>query len=341
MAESHHRSDILFAFGVALLLCFAYLERDVLLLTYVSALFAVVLSPMIEGIRRIRIGGWHPGRGLAIFILLIGVLALLALAFAFMLPPIVRDARSLIAEWPTRAAQITERIQRLPLAGHLDVQTLQQTLAGAVGGVLGLFKKVTGGLLTFFSGVILTAYFILDGERAFHWVMSLFPAGRRARLQSTLIRAQGRVRHWLVGQAALMLILGVLSTITFAALQIKYSSALGFLAGLLNIVPIVGPLVSVVLAALVAGLDSWPKLLGVLVFYAVYQQIENAYLTPRIMRASVDLPALAVIIALSVGGALAGILGALVAVPTAAWVAVLVEEYIVDRNAGNPAPSQQ
>ncbi len=340
MPDSHHRSDIVFAFAVALLLYFAYLERGVLLLIYVSALFAVVLSPMIEAIRRVRIGGWRPGRGLAIFILLVGVLAGLGVILGFVLPPIVRDIRALVAEWPTRAAQITERIQRLPLASRFDVQTLQQHLAGAVGGVLGLFKKITGGLLTFFSGVILTAYFILDGDRAFHWVMSLFPATRRTRLESTLIRAQEKVRHWLVGQAALMLILGVLSTITFALLQIKYFSALGFLAGLLNIVPIVGPLVSVVLAALVAALDSWLKLVGVLVFYAVYQQIENAYLTPRIMRASVDLPALAVIIALSVGGALAGILGAMVAVPTAAWVAVLVDEYLVDRHT-HPAPSKQ
>lgn len=341
MAEANHRADILFTFAVALLLYFAYLEREVLLLIYVSALFAVVLSPVIESIRRIRIGRWQPGRGVAIFLLLIGVLAALGLVLAFILPPIVRDVRSLVTDWPSRTAQITEKLQRMPLASHLDVQTLQQYLGRAMGGAVGVFKGIAGGVLGFFSGVILTAYFILDGGRAFHWVMSLFPSDRRGRLEATMIRAQARVRHWLVGQAALMLILGVLSTITFAILKIKYFSALGFLAGLLNIVPIVGPLVSVALAALVAGLDSWPKLLGVLIFYVVYQQIENAYLTPRIMRASVDLPALAVIIALSVGGVLAGILGAMVAVPTAAWVAVLVDEYLVDQHARKTAPADR
>jgi predicted PurR-regulated permease PerM len=79
----------------------------------------------------------------------------------------------------------------------------------------------------------------------------------------------------------------------------------------------------------VAAFDSWSKAIAVLVFYLIYQQIENAYLTPKIMKTTVDLPALAVIIALTIGGSLAGILGALVAVPTAALIAVIVDEYVV------------
>jgi predicted PurR-regulated permease PerM len=115
----------------------------------------------------------------------------------------------------------------------------------------------------------------------------------------------------------------------FALLQIKYFYALAVFAGVANIVPIVGPIAAVVLSGTVAAFDSWPKLAGVLVFFFVYQQIENAFLTPRIMKSTVDLPPLAVIIALSIGGTLAGVLGALVAVPTAALVAVLLDEYLV------------
>jgi predicted PurR-regulated permease PerM len=76
-------------------------------------------------------------------------------------------------------------------------------------------------------------------------------------------------------------------------------------------------------------MDSWPKLVGVIAFYALYQQFENAYLYPKVMRYSVDLPPLTVIIALSVGAALAGVLGALIAVPAAAVLAVLMDEYFV------------
>jgi len=87
------------------------------------------------------------------------------------------------------------------------------------------------------------------------------------------------------------------------------------------------------------GLDSWTKLLGVIIFYAVYQQVENAYLTPRIMRAEVDLPGVAVIIALTIGAELAGLLGAIVAVPIAALIATMLDEYVVQNSSPSVAES--
>jgi predicted PurR-regulated permease PerM len=163
----------------------------------------------------------------------------------------------------------------------------------------------------------------------------MFPAKHRERLERTMHRGENRMRHWLVGQAMLMLILGTLSCIAFALLKLKYFVALALLAGLLNIIPIVGPVVAVVLASIVALVDSPPKLIGVLVFFALYQQLETGFITPRVMKFSVDLPPLAVIISLMIGGALAGVLGALVAVPTAALCAVLIDEYLVKKDASS------
>jgi predicted PurR-regulated permease PerM len=123
--------------------------------------------------------------------------------------------------------------------------------------------------------------------------------------------------------------------IVFGLLHIKYFYALSVFAGIANIIPIVGPIATVLLAGSVAAFQSWGKLLGVLIFYVVYQELEHAYLTPTIMRTTVNLPPLAVIIALAIGGALFGILGALIAVPTAAVLAVVVEQYLVQ---SPPAP---
>ncbi len=326
-----HRGDILFTIAVLLGLLVAYRVRDVLLLIYVSALFAVVLSPAIDGVRRVRLGKWRPSRGLAILLIVIAGLALLAIFVIFAVPPIFHDLQGVAADLPRRVSSQLDRIRHLPFAQNLNFSVLQENVARAMGGVVGVFKGVAGGVVAFFSWLILTAYFILDGERAFRWAMSLFPPRRRQRLESALLRAEVRVRHWLVGQAALMLILGLSSALAFGLLRIKYFYALAVIAGGLNIVPVVGPLVSLVLAATVAAFDSWTKLLGVLAFYFVYQQIENAFLTPRIMKFSVNLPPLAVIVALAMGGALAGVLGALIAVPTAAVLAVLIDEYLISR----------
>lgn len=138
------------------------------------------------------------------------------------------------------------------------------------------------------------------------------------------------MQKWLSGQALLMLILGSCSFVVFWALGIRYFYGLGVFAGLANFVPIVGPILTVIVAGLVAVLDSGMKLLGVLIFYAVYQQVENAYLTPHIMQSTVELSPIAVIIALAIGGALAGVMGAIVAVPTAALVGSVIDEFRAD-----------
>jgi len=134
-----------------------------------------------------------------------------------------------------------------------------------------------------------------------------------------------------------MLILGVCSTIAFGFLHVKYFVLLGVLMGLLNIIPIAGGLITIVLAAGVAATDSWSKMAGVLIFYVIYIQIENGFLTPRIMRSRVNLLGLSVIVALLVGSDLAGIVGALVAIPTAALIAVIIDEYFVQQDAAEAA----
>jgi predicted PurR-regulated permease PerM len=302
------------------------------MLVYVSALFAVVLAPAIGLVRRLQIGKWRPGRGASVLIIILVMLAVVVFTLLFALPPIFRDAQEMAQNWPVRLAAITARIRTVPFFENFNPNQLQDYASDVLGGAFGFFKNVAGGVFGFFSWFIITAYFILDGERAFHWGVSLFPLNQQARLESTLIRAENRMRNWLVGQGALMLILGTSSAIVFALLRLKYFYALAVFAGAANIIPIIGPIAAVTLAGVVALFDSPTKLLGVLAFFAVYQQIETAFLTPRIMKTTVDLPPLAVIIALSLGGALAGVLGALVAVPTAALCAVLIDEYLVKKN---------
>ena len=327
------RNDIVFTIVLLAALAVAWTIRSVLLLIYVSALFAVVLSPAIELIRRIHIGRFRPGRGTAILILILIGVGLVAGVGLLMLPPIFRDLHAFAVDLPHRTAGVMSRLRSLPFGLNFDPTVLEQHAAEAVGGAFGVFRTITGGLMGAVTCAILTAYFIVDGQRAFQWILSLAPLEHRPRIEATAVRAEARVRHWLVGQGALMAILGSSAAIVFGLLRIKYFYALAVIAGILNIVPVVGPLTAAVLACIVAAFDSWAKLAGVLAFFAVYQQIETAVLTPRIMRLSVDLPPLAVITALLVGGALAGVLGALIAVPTAAVIAVLADEYLVRKDA--------
>jgi len=331
------RRDIVFAFALALACYLAWLIRDVLVLLYVSALFAVVLSPVVRFTSQLRIRNRQPFKGSAIFLLLLVVAAAFT-AFGFLaLPPVIRDLQGFAREMPTRLPGLLEKLKNVPLAQHLDTteisSRLQDFVSQAATYLLYSLSDWAGKLFDFIMGFILTIYFISEGDQAYQWFLSFFPRERRERLDKTLRRAEIRMGKWLLGQGSLMLILGVASTIVYLSLHVRYAYALGVLTGLLNVIPVLGAAICIALALLVAAIDSWGRVLGIAIFYLIYIQVENSYLVPRIMRNRVGLPGLAILIALVIGSALEGVLGAMVSVPTAVLVAVLLDEYLVSKDA--------
>jgi predicted PurR-regulated permease PerM len=324
----------------------------VLELTYVSALFAVVLMPVVQQIMKLRIRNWSPSRAIAIIALLVAVFVLLTGFFLIGLPPVIRDIQHFAADLPARIPEIVARLKRLPMADKLGVDSMAQKTEGlATTTAQYLFNAAPlwlSHLLDILTAFILCIYFMLEGEYAYRYFLSLIPVGSRGRLDCALLVAEVRMSKWLLGQGSLMLILGVCSLIVFGLLHVRYFVLLGVLMGLFNIIPIAGGVITILLAAGVAALDSWQKMLGVLIFYAIYIQLENAVLTPRIMKSSVDLMGLTVLFALLAGSAIAGVVGALVAVPTAALIAVLMDEYLVKKDpqaqtikAETPKPTSQ
>jgi predicted PurR-regulated permease PerM len=331
------RSHIVFAFALAFAIYVAWLLRSVLVLFYVSALFAVVLTPVVHATSQLRIARWHPFQGsAAIFILLLGLTVALT-AFGFLaLRPVITDLESLSGELPTRLPVLLLKFKQIPFVGHLNstevIQWIQGFVSQAVATLLLSIRDWAGALAQVVVGFVLTLYFILEGHVAYRWFLSFFPPQPRQRLDDTLQRAAIRMQRWLLGQLSLMLILGVVSTVVFLALGVRYAYALGVLTGLLNIVPVLGVSISLVFALLVAAIDSWSRVLGVAIFIILWLQIENSWLIPRIMKNRVNLPALATFVALLLGSVFGGILGATVAIPTAVLVSVLLDEYLVRKD---------
>jgi predicted PurR-regulated permease PerM len=325
--------------GVVLALMLAWRLRSVLELVYVSALFAVVLMPAVQHIMRLKIRRWSPSRPLAIVALVLAVVLLLALFLTLGLPPVLHDIEHFLADLPQRIPAVVARMKHLPMADKFGVDSLaarSESMASSAAQYLFASAPLwLGHIFDMVAAVILCIYFMLEGEFAYYYFLSFFHLKSRKRLARTLVTAEVRMSKWLLGQGSLMLILGVTSTIVFGLLHVRYFVLLGVLMGLFNIIPIAGGVITILLAAGVAAIDSWQKMVAVLVFYLIYTQLENAYLTPRIMRQSVNLPGLSVLIALLAGSSLAGVVGALVAVPTAALLAVLIDEYVVQKDAGD------
>jgi len=334
------RGHVLFAVGVILLLLLAWLLLKELVIIYVSALFAAVLTPIVARIMQIGFRGWYPSRPVAIAVLIGTVCILLGVFFFVGLPPVLHDLNEFSTELPARIPVVVDRLKGLPLANRLGVGAIASRAEGALTTtasylIVSLPNWITH-LFDIVTALFLCVYFMLEGEYAYNFFLSLFLPGPRLRLDLALRRAHEKIGKWLLGQGLLMLILGITSTIVFLILHVRYALLLGFLMGLLNIIPIAGGVFTIVVAAIVAALDSWSKMFGVIVFYLAYVNFENAYLIPHVMRSSLDMMGLTVLIALLLGTALAGITGALVAVPTAALVAVLLDEYAVRREGSVP-----
>ncbi len=327
------RGDIVFAFAIAIALYLAWLLRDILVLIYVSALVAVVLLPVVRGVQRIRIGKWHPSHGIAITIIMVVLVAAMAGFLILTLPSVINEVSNFVKTLPGRSPAYIAKIEQLPILRDMNFSAIEAKVRANTAQHVGTFiTSISAWAAKFFqiiTGIFLTIYFLAEGDHVYHWFLSLVSITHRERLDETLQRAAARMGRWLLGQLTLMLILGVLSGIVFGSMHLHYAFALAVLMGSFNIVPVVGALVSTSIAMLVAASESWAKVLGVLIFELVYLQIENAFLTPRIIGSSVDMAGTAVFIALLLGGGLAGVAGVAVAVPSAVLIAVLVEEYVI------------
>jgi predicted PurR-regulated permease PerM len=329
------RGNILFFFAILISLGLAWKLSKELEILYVSALFAVVLMPIVNWIGNLKIRSWRPSRAVAIVLMILAVGVALALFFFIALPPVMRDLRAFLNDLPQRIPQAVAKLKRVPMADKLGLDSIAQKAQSAIEATAGYLVTSLPLWLSHIFDILTSAflclYFMLEGEHAYAFFLSLVNPQHRNRLDQTLRKADMKMSKWLLGQGLLMLILGVTSTIVFWIFHVRYFVLLGVLMGLFNIIPVAGGIITMFLVSVVAALDSWTKLFEVLAFYLIYVNLENAIITPRVMKTSVDLMGLTVLVALLMGTALAGIVGALVAVPTAALIVVLLDEYAVKK----------
>ena len=295
-----------------------------------------MLVPVVDRISAWEFRSFHASRPIAILLLIAAVGLVLTFFFTVGMPPVLRDLRQFSIDLPERIPGVIAKLKHIPLADRFGLDTVAQRAETAATTTAGYLVTSLPEWLTHVFDIVTTAflciYFMLEGDKAYQFFLSLFPQPQRIRLKATMNQANQKISKWLVGQGLLMLALGISSTIVFGFLHVRYFLLLGFLMGLFNIIPIAGGIFTILIAAGVAALDSWAKMAGVLLFYFLYVNIENAYLTPRIMRSSVNLMGLTVLVALLLGTSLAGIVGALVAVPTAGLISVILQQYAVQKD---------
>jgi predicted PurR-regulated permease PerM len=316
----------------------AYLVRDALLIIYVSGLLAIGFSPIVRIIERqkvLPIGSRRFPRWFAILILYLAILGAVALVMFLVFPPLVRQGQSLWEQTPVMFEKAQQfLINKGWLKEHLTLREAVARAPGtggdAVGRVAGAIANVAGGILGVVTILILTFYILIDSWSMRENVLRVFPRTRRARVDAVMREMTLKVSAWLGGQLLLAGTIGVTSAAGLWVLGIPFFYVLALLSAVGEMIPIVGPILSAVPALAVASTVSTQKVVFVLIFFFVQQQLENHILVPKIMSRQVGVSPVTVIIALLVGGSLLGIVGAILAVPTAAMLQVIATELMTD-----------
>lgn len=324
-----------------ILLWSAYLVRDVLLLIYVSGLLAIGFSPIIRLIERqkvLPIGTRRFPRWLAILVLYLFIIGtLIGIGFTIV-PPLVDQAQQFWAALP----RMFDRAQAFLLekgwlTEHLTLrQAVERAPAGgsgqAVGTVMGAIVGVVGGLFGLLTILILTFYLLVEADSLRDTLLRLFPRESRDRVAAASRDITVKVSAWLGGQLLLGGIIGATSAVGLGLLGIPFFYVLALISGIGELIPVVGPILAAIPAVLVAATVSVNKVLLVVGFFVLQQQLENHILVPKIMARQVGVSAVTVIISLLIGGTLLGIPGAILAVPTAAILQVLFSEWTAGRD---------
>jgi predicted PurR-regulated permease PerM len=343
VARSDARALIRYALaGLALtvmLLWAAYLVRGALLLIYVAALVAIGLSPIVTRLERRRLVGRRPlPRWVAILEVYLLLIVVLVMVGILVVPPLIQQARAFVTAMPDllhRAQQWLIARGVLSPSQELSVgEAIQQTTVSggsdAVTAVVGAIWGFVGGVFGLLTILILAFYLLLDSRAMFRSFLALFPKAERERVEDASHRISAKVSAWLAGQLMLGAIIGTTAAIGLWALGVPYFYVLALIAGVGELIPVVGPILSAIPAVGVALTVSPATALFVGIFFLVQQQVENHVLVPKVMERQVGVSAGIVIIALLLGGSLLGIVGAILAVPTAAILQVVFQELLHD-----------
>ena len=321
--------SIMALIAFVLLIIFLYQTKDVILLLFASFVIASALYPTVDWMsKKIK-------RGLAVGIVyFIGILVLSVLSapcFAILTAQMREFIRDFPKYWAHMQALIIKGEILIESTGYIpDYSQAFTTLPSLSKDILAQSINITvnlvAGIAMAFTLAIIVLFFLLDKEEIKKGFLMLFPVQYREKTKLIVATISKKVGGYVRGQLLLMVIVGVLSSISLAVAGIKFAFLLGLLAGLLEIVPIAGPIISAVPAIIVALADNPWLALYVVIIYFVIQRVENVLLTPLILGKLLELHPIIIITAVLVAASTLGVFGVILSPAIAASIYVLVQE---------------
>jgi len=327
---------ILKAVLVFLALWFLYLVRDVIALIFISILIVSAIDPAVDFLQRKKIP-----RALGVSIIYLAILAVISLSVSFLVPPLVEQFRDFSQKIPQFSEALSGFTDNFKIFfGNENIVGGQQAVSGLGNEFSSLSGKIFTRTVGFFSGfisvivILAMAFYMAVKENGIkNFIVSVTPDQHKQYAAHLTERIKVKMGRWMQGQLVLMVIIFALDFIGLTILKIPYALALAIFAGLMEVIPYLGPIISgipgVILGFTISPLTGFLAIL----LYWLAQQFENYVIVPQVMKKAVGLNPITVIVAILIGIKLGGVFGAILAVPIAAAIGVVTDDLMKEKPA--------
>jgi predicted PurR-regulated permease PerM len=333
------RSSFLFGFTGALGVLLAYAvflgvrnSAGILVLVVIALFLAVGLHPAVVRLRR-----WGLPHGLAVAVVTLTLVLLIVGGLLALVPPVVTQSGQFIEHLPgyvddlRRNPTVNDLVERYDVMQRVQSAANADTIGRALGGVLGGAQLIFGTIFRALTVLVLTIYFLAYFNKLRDLGYALVPRSRRERVRLIGDEILARVGAYMVGALSIAVLAGA-STFVFAlVVGLPYPFALAVVVAVTDLIPQIGATLGAVVVTLVGLATDLPVGIACLVFFLIYQQVENYLIYPKIMRRAVSVNEVAALLAALLGVSLLGVVGALIAIPTVAALQLILREVVLPR----------
>lgn len=307
-----------------------YVIRDVVIMIIAAVIIAFAMEPLTR-----RLQAWKIPRGVSVVIVYAALIALLTAAVVLIVPAVAEQTVDLANQAPELLVGLEEKIGTIPGISSEEVASQLQQILGRIGNNLANYSSaIVQQTRSFFSGFlsiifvfVIAFYLVIEQSALKKMFRYVVPRQHMAYVELIIDRIEYKLGRWVLGQMVLGIVVGLSVGIILWILGVKYALALGLIAGILEVLPVIGPLVSGIIGTLIALSQSFFLGIGALVMYVVIQQLENQILVPNIMKKATGLNPLVTLLAVLLGGRLAGFVGVILSVPIATIISIILADF--------------
>ncbi len=294
--------------------------KDILGLLFIAFILMTALRPAVDYLEKLKIP-----RLLGILLLYIVIICILALYGTLMVPPLIVQTVKFANHLPQLLAQILPPFVNLQ---NTSADTLINQIAPLGQNVAKLTVGIFSNIFTLLTIAVFTFYFLLERNNLYKFLVAFVGDDVTEKVVGVVKKVEDRMGAWVRGELLLMTLVGTMIFFGLTLLGVNYALPLALIAGLLEVVPVVGPFISAIFGCLVGLTVSWGQAVAVVALYIVVQQIENNFIVPQVMSRVTGLPPIASLLALLIGGRIAGLEGLFLAVPILLITQTVISEIL-------------